>query len=160
MLNEVEIDEYLVNFRSIAPTRSDNGSGEGQGAPRGQNLGSEPQRQAFGRYNKHPQYQQRQNIKSNYQQRQSRQDTPRIYSEHAPPPVSPTAIVANGKRQANPDIQDIITGIVKLLNGNVNVVGNTARPLRPIQPTRWTIFYKKLVFLKDFHAVNIIRQRF
>ncbi|XP_017781909.1 PREDICTED: uncharacterized protein LOC108566509 isoform X3 [Nicrophorus vespilloides] len=39
-------------------------------------------------------------------------------------------------RQANPDIQDIITGIVKLLNGNVNVQANTApampRPLRPI----------------------------
>nr|CAH7744786.1 unnamed protein product [Callosobruchus chinensis] len=39
-------------------------------------------------------------------------------------------------RQANPDIQDIITGIVKLLNGNVNVQANTApamgRPLRPL----------------------------
>ncbi|KAJ8925501.1 hypothetical protein NQ315_009339 [Exocentrus adspersus] len=38
-------------------------------------------------------------------------------------------------RQANPDIQDIITGIVKLLNGNVNVQANTGaagRPLRPI----------------------------
>lgn len=39
-------------------------------------------------------------------------------------------------RQASPDIQDIITGIVKLLNGNVNVQANTApamgRPLRPI----------------------------
>ncbi|XP_072390317.1 uncharacterized protein pwn [Diabrotica undecimpunctata] len=39
-------------------------------------------------------------------------------------------------RQANPDIQDIITGIVKLLNGNVNVQANTGpgigRPLRPL----------------------------
>lgn len=39
-------------------------------------------------------------------------------------------------RQANPDIQDIITGIVKLLNGNVNVQANTApaggRPTRPL----------------------------
>ncbi|KAF2893770.1 hypothetical protein ILUMI_12403 [Ignelater luminosus] len=39
-------------------------------------------------------------------------------------------------RQANPDIQDIITGIVKLLNGNVNVQANTApvlgRPIRPL----------------------------
>lgn len=38
-------------------------------------------------------------------------------------------------RQANPDIQDIITGLVKLLNGNVNVQANTqpanGRPLRP-----------------------------
>lgn len=38
-------------------------------------------------------------------------------------------------RQANPDIQDIITGIVKLLNGNVNVQANTqpanSRPGRP-----------------------------
>lgn len=41
----------------------------------------------------------------------------------------------NQGRQANPDIQDIITGIVKLLNGNVNVQANTqpavGRPLRP-----------------------------
>lgn len=72
-----------------------------------------------------------------YQQRQSRQDTPRIFSEHAPPPILQTALPpAHGKRQANPDIQDIITGIVKLLNGNVNVAANTARPLRPIQATR------------------------
>ncbi|XP_023014818.2 calcium-binding EGF-like domain-containing protein pawn [Leptinotarsa decemlineata] len=39
-------------------------------------------------------------------------------------------------RQANPDIQDIITGLVKLLNGNVNVQANTGpglgRPLRPL----------------------------
>lgn len=38
-------------------------------------------------------------------------------------------------RQATPDIQDIITGLVKLLNGNVNVQANTqqanGRPLRP-----------------------------
>lgn len=42
----------------------------------------------------------------------------------------------NRGRQANPDIQDIITGIVKLLNGNVNVQANTGpvvgRPLRPL----------------------------
>lgn len=42
-------------------------------------------------------------------------------------------------RQATPDIQDIITGLVKLLNGNVNVQANTqqanGRPLRP-QNTR------------------------
>ncbi|XP_057652255.1 uncharacterized protein LOC130891484 [Diorhabda carinulata] len=42
----------------------------------------------------------------------------------------------NQARQANPDIQDIITGIVKLLNGNVNVQANTSpgmgRPVRPI----------------------------
>lgn len=31
-------------------------------------------------------------------------------------------------RQSNPDIQDIITGIVKLLNGNVNVQANTPPP--------------------------------
>lgn len=39
-------------------------------------------------------------------------------------------------RQVNPDIQDIITGIVKLLNGKVNVQANTApahgRPIRPL----------------------------
>lgn len=37
-------------------------------------------------------------------------------------------------RQANPDIQDIITGIVKLLNGNgaTNTVSPMGRPLRPL----------------------------
>ncbi|ENN79488.1 hypothetical protein YQE_04132, partial [Dendroctonus ponderosae] len=44
--------------------------------------------------------------------------------------------VIQPSRTANPDIQDIITGIVKLLNGNVNVQANTApgmgRPLRPL----------------------------
>ncbi|CAG9860551.1 unnamed protein product [Phyllotreta striolata] len=44
--------------------------------------------------------------------------------------------LSNQGRQANPDIQDIITGIVKLLNGNVNVQANTGpvvgRPLRPL----------------------------
>ncbi|XP_058461129.1 uncharacterized protein LOC131436427 isoform X2 [Malaya genurostris] len=45
---------------------------------------------------------------------------------------APPFIVANninGRQNSNPDIQDIITGIVKLLNGNVNVHANT-------QPTR------------------------
>ncbi|XP_044264897.1 uncharacterized protein LOC123011509 isoform X1 [Tribolium madens] len=61
-----------------------------------------------------------------------------------PQEISPTATVPATTatalpkgRQANPDIQDIITGIVKLLNGNVNVQANTApvmggRPLRPL----------------------------
>lgn len=52
-------------------------------------------------------------------------------------PSSVTTFPEHGQpRQANPDIQDIITGIVKLLNGNVNVQANTApamgRPLRPL----------------------------
>ncbi|XP_031355432.1 proteoglycan 4 isoform X2 [Photinus pyralis] len=38
-------------------------------------------------------------------------------------------------RQASADIQDIITGIVKLLNGNVNVQANTSPPMgRPLRP--------------------------
>ncbi|XP_055624298.1 uncharacterized protein LOC129767424 isoform X2 [Toxorhynchites rutilus septentrionalis] len=48
------------------------------------------------------------------------------------PPHAPPFIMANninGRQNPNPDIQDIITGIVKLLNGNVNVHANT-------QPTR------------------------
>ncbi|XP_025830796.1 uncharacterized protein LOC108738697 [Agrilus planipennis] len=39
-------------------------------------------------------------------------------------------------RQMSPDIKEIITGLVKLLNGNVNVQANTApglgRPIRPV----------------------------
>lgn len=47
--------------------------------------------------------------------------------------MSPTAISTNNPRQnPNPDIQDIITGIVKLLNGNVNVHANT----QPAQASR------------------------
>lgn len=43
-----------------------------------------------------------------------------------------TAIGPNhGRQNPNPDIQDIITGIVKLLNGNVNVHANTQQ-----QPSR------------------------
>ncbi|XP_020709953.2 uncharacterized protein LOC105689295 [Athalia rosae] len=129
-------------YRSIVPTRIESAvyqSGEDQGAPRRLNLALEPRRQAFGpsNSNKHQQYYHHpQNMRSIFQQRQSRQETPRIYSEHAPPPVLQTALPGHGKRQANPDIQDIITGIVKLLNGNVNVAANTGRPLRPIQATR------------------------
>lgn len=38
-------------------------------------------------------------------------------------------------RQANPDIQDIITGLVKLLNGNSNAQVNTSPPIvRPVRP--------------------------
>lgn len=38
----------------------------------------------------------------------------------------------HGRQNPNPDIQDIITGIVKLLNGNVNVHANT----QPLQASR------------------------
>lgn len=47
--------------------------------------------------------------------------------------TSPTAILTNNPRQnPNPNVQDIITGIVKLLNGNVNVHANT----QPAQASR------------------------
>ncbi|KAK9886647.1 hypothetical protein WA026_017568 [Henosepilachna vigintioctopunctata] len=72
---------------------------------------------------------------------------PQARSLEEPLQISPTATIPHqssatlsthqGKaRQVNPDIQDIITGIVKLLNGNVNVQANTlpamGRPLRPL----------------------------
>lgn len=38
----------------------------------------------------------------------------------------------NGRQNPNPNVQDIITGIVKLLNGNVNVHANTQPSRRPI----------------------------
>lgn len=59
---------------------------------------------------------------------------PRSLTSGSPPNISPTSVspmspiatLANHPRQnPNPDIQDIITGIVKLLNGNVNVHANT-----------------------------------
>ncbi|XP_076230306.1 calcium-binding EGF-like domain-containing protein pawn [Nomia melanderi] len=126
--NNIEVKP--AEYYRIAPTTSDTRSGEGQGAPQGPKLLSEPH-QLVGESNQRAQY-----LQAHYldQQRQPRQETPRIYSEHAPPPILQTA--TPGQRQANPDIQDIITGIVKLLNGNVNVAANTVRPLRPIQATR------------------------
>ncbi|XP_053963038.1 mucin-5AC isoform X3 [Anastrepha ludens] len=42
-----------------------------------------------------------------------------------------TALPHNPRQNSNPDIQDIITGIVKLLNGNVNVHANTQGHRRP-----------------------------
>ncbi|XP_076180428.1 calcium-binding EGF-like domain-containing protein pawn [Ptiloglossa arizonensis] len=121
---EVKPGEYY----RITPTTSESLSGEGQGAPQGPKLLTEPH-QLVGVSHQRPQY-----LQAIDQQRRARQETPRIYSEHAPPPILQTA--SPGQRQANPDIQDIITGIVKLLNGNVNVAANTVRPLRPIQATR------------------------
>ncbi|KAG7189129.1 hypothetical protein KM043_008697 [Ampulex compressa] len=121
---EVKPSEYY----RIASTTSEAFSGEEQGAPQGRNLLSEPQQPAgVSSQRAHALY-------AMDQQRRARQGTPKIYSEHAPPPILQT--VSAGQRQANPDIQDIITGIVKLLNGNVNVAANTVRPLRPIQATR------------------------
>uniref|UniRef100_A0A182NHM9 EGF-like domain-containing protein n=1 Tax=Anopheles dirus TaxID=7168 RepID=A0A182NHM9_9DIPT len=53
--------------------------------------------------------------------------------QHRPPafrvPGGPTPAQQASRQNPNPDIQDIITGIVKLLNGNVNVHANP-------QPTR------------------------
>ncbi|XP_014474170.1 PREDICTED: uncharacterized protein LOC106744187, partial [Dinoponera quadriceps] len=120
---EVKPGEYY----QIVPTASESMSGEGRGAPRRPGLLSEPH-QLVGA----PMPRSRHSPVTD-PQRRARQEIPRIYSEHAPP-VLQTA--APGNRQANPDIQDIITGIVKLLNGNVNVAANTVRPLRPVQATR------------------------
>lgn len=48
-------------------------------------------------------------------------------------PTEPTATQQpnNPRQNSNPDIQDIITGIVKLLNGNVNVHANNGGTRRP-----------------------------
>ncbi|XP_026666748.1 uncharacterized protein LOC108632999 isoform X3 [Ceratina calcarata] len=121
------IEPYVNEYNLFSPTISDSMSGEGRGAPQRPKLLSEPQ--LVGVSNQRAQYSQALD-----QQRRARQETSRIYSQHAPPPILQTA--TPGQRQANPDIQDIITGIVKLLNGNVNVAANTVRPLRPIQATR------------------------
>ncbi|XP_057329335.1 uncharacterized protein LOC130670138 [Microplitis mediator] len=109
---EVKPAEYL----DITPTKESDLSGEGEGAPQRQAAMSEPHQ-----------------ITGLIQQRQSRQEVPRIYSNRTFLGMQ-TASVRS--RQANPDIQDIITGIVKLLNGNVNVAANTIRPHKPVQPTR------------------------
>ncbi|XP_017962242.2 proteoglycan 4 isoform X4 [Drosophila navojoa] len=45
--------------------------------------------------------------------------------------ASATQTPHNPRQNGNPDIQDIITGIVKLLNGNVNVHANTQGVRRP-----------------------------
>lgn len=43
---------------------------------------------------------------------------------------------SKGRQNPNPDIQDIISGIVKLLNGNVNVHANNQQPPRRPTPVR------------------------
>lgn len=59
-----------------------------------------------------------------------------ISPTHVSPMTLPIATQSNHPRQnPNPDIQDIITGIVKLLNGNVNVHANT-QPQQQQQPSR------------------------
>ncbi|CAD6239486.1 GSCOCG00008712001-RA-CDS [Cotesia congregata] len=109
---EVKPAEYF----DIKPTKEFHLSGEGKGAPQRQAAMSEPHQ-----------------LTGLIQQRQSRQEVPRIYSNRTILGMQTASI---GSRQANPDIQDIITGIVKLLNGNVNVAANTIRPHKPVQATR------------------------
>ncbi|XP_012227883.1 mucin-17 [Linepithema humile] len=122
---EVKAGEYY----HIAPTTSESMSGEGQGAPLRVNLLSEPH-QLAGAPRQRAQHSPVTDL-----QRRGRQEIPGIYSEHAPPPpILQTA--APGHRQANPDVHEIISNIVKFFNGNINVAANTVRPLRPIQPTR------------------------
>lgn len=128
---EVKSGEY---YRNIIPTTSRSISGEGHGAPQGRNLLTEPH-QPVGIQDRPVLY-----LQGIDQPRQPRQE--KIYSEHAPPPILQTALPG---RQANPDIQDIITGIVKLLNGNVNVAANTVRPLRPIQATRYVLITRHAI---------------
>lgn len=111
---------------SIKPTKEFHLSGEGKGAPQRQAAMSEPHQ-----------------LTGLIQQRQSRQEVPRIYSNRTLLGMQTASI---GSRQANPDIQDIITGIVKLLNGNVNVAANTIRPHKPVQATRYSIYL--FIFIK------------
>lgn len=117
---EVKPGEY---YPIVVSTKNENLSGEGLGAPQRQDLLSEPEQLAGSRSQ----------LGKHLQQvdRQARLEMPRIFSDHAPPPILQTHPVVSGQRQANPDIQDIITGIVKLLNGNVNVAVNTVKPIRP-----------------------------
>ncbi|XP_066601025.1 uncharacterized protein pwn [Prorops nasuta] len=125
---EVKPGEYY----RITPTTITGSSGEVEGAPQGEDHLSEPhQLEELGSSS-------RPRFPETEQPRMPRQETSRIYSDHAPPPSqSPSQQTSSsGQRQANPDIQDIITGIVKLLNGNVNVAANTVRPHRPVQATR------------------------
>lgn len=126
----------LFFIRNIVPTRSERLSGEARGAPQGRRAegrpSSEPREQGQDQASSH-----RQTATLPRQARREHQPT-RIFSEHAPPPVldQSTSSTGNNPRQANPDIQDIITGIVKLLHGKVNVAVNSAQPLPPVQNTR------------------------
>ncbi|XP_033218713.1 uncharacterized protein LOC117174095 isoform X2 [Belonocnema kinseyi] len=115
---EVKPGEY---YSILVSNESDIMSGEELRASQNEDLLSEPEILTGIRY------QRVQNLQAI--DRQARLEIPRIYSDHAPPPVLQT--VGSGQRQANPDIQDIITGIVKLLNGKVNVAVNTVKPIRP-----------------------------
>lgn len=101
-------------------------SGEEYGAPRGRSLSlTEPET---------PMVSVDGTKKTNASQMAEGIETPGL-----PPPSFRSS---NDERKSNPDIQDIITGIVKLLNGNVKVQANpnlppggmigAGRPLRPL----------------------------
>lgn len=98
-------------------------SGEVRGAPRGRDLVSEPRQDPtiF-------QLQAGQSPLPNSElQRRARKDSKTNSESNG---TTPATIQASpgGQRQANPDIQDIITGIVKLLKGNVIVNAVHHRP--------------------------------
>lgn len=65
--------------------------------------------------------------------RRAKSSRPQNLTPSSVMPTEPTATKQpNSPRQnSNPDIQDIITGIVKLLNGNVNVHANNGGTRRP-----------------------------
>ncbi|KAJ8670610.1 hypothetical protein QAD02_001869 [Eretmocerus hayati] len=152
--NQIEIKpgEY---FRNIAPTKSEKqprsnddndddvearDSGEGQGAPEGRQQRERLDERWSGPREQRARDSEDLQLWPGPAVRQARRDPSRIYSEHAPPPeLSSTrqpVAPGTGQRQANPDIQDIITGIVKLLNGKVNVAVSSAKPIRPVLSTR------------------------
>lgn len=108
---------FLNLINRFSTTTTTELSGEGQGALQVHLNLSEPQ----------------QPVGLLQQKRHGRQEIPRIYNNRE---IESSMQTVPSNRQANPDIQDIITGIVKLLNGNVNVAVNTVRPLKPIQATR------------------------
>ncbi|XP_051175207.1 uncharacterized protein LOC127290466 isoform X2 [Leptopilina boulardi] len=117
-VNHIDGNNIEVKPGDYYPSSTINLSGEGLRASQEQNPLAKPE--PIG-----PEKQQAHHIK----ERKPRLESSRNYNDHAPPPIIKTS--ASGQRQANPDIQDIITGIVKLLNGNVNVAVNTAKPIKP-----------------------------
>ncbi|KAF7992926.1 hypothetical protein HCN44_005707 [Aphidius gifuensis] len=116
-IDENNIESKPGDYFEFSTTTTTELSGEGQGALQVHLNLSEPQ----------------QPVGLLQQKRHGRQEIPRIYNNRE---IESSMQTVPSNRQANPDIQDIITGIVKLLNGNVNVAVNTVRPLKPIQATR------------------------
>ncbi|XP_046403761.1 uncharacterized protein LOC124169248 isoform X2 [Ischnura elegans] len=116
--NEISADGYyyLPRATSSIPSRP---SGEGQGAPR-----AAPAHPVAGRPSAGPRQRPLDARRARLEETPMREDIAQRRSGKAETEPEEEVTRKKAPGQANPDIQDIISGIVRLLGGNVNVQAN------------------------------------